>query len=196
MFPRARKRIRMPGMILIFESDPLARTAIESALAEHKLADGCSVIALGKKPGGSAHIYIGDAGSEKNGDHFSKPLRIGTLLDRVRWHIAKATRTEGAEIFFIGPYELDCRNNALKNSKTKKIIRLTEKERHILEVLARNDGARVERKALLDEVWGYGENIETHTLETHIYRLRQKIERDPAAPEILKTDESGYRIAL
>ena len=76
----------------------------------------------------------------------------------------------------------------------REAVQLTEKERDLLLALHRRGGAIVTRRELLDEVWGYGDGIETHTLETHIYRLRQKIEDDPANPVHLMTEEPGYRL--
>ena len=75
-------------------------------------------------------------------------------------------------------------------------IRLTDKEVHILSFLAVQEGASVLRETLLEEVWGYARSVETHTLETHLYRLRQKIEDDPSRPALLMTDEKGYRLVF
>ena len=181
--------------ILIFESDAPTRKAVEVALTENNLATYCAVNEpLTKPPAGTTCLWLSDAPPSVAADNrFEKPLRIGALLDRVRRALNTSAHSS-SYIQTIGPYELDGSNNSLTHMKDGNIIRLTEKERHILEVLARSNGERVERRALLDEVWGYGENIETHTLETHIYRLRQKIESDPAAPDLLQTDESGYRL--
>ena len=73
-------------------------------------------------------------------------------------------------------------------------MRLTEKETAILKYLYRAGEKAVTRDILLNEVWGYNAGVTTHTLETHIYRLRQKIERDPAAASILVTESGGYRL--
>jgi DNA-binding response OmpR family regulator len=73
-------------------------------------------------------------------------------------------------------------------------VRLTEKETAILKYLYRSGHKVVSRGVLLDEVWGYNAGVNTHTLETHIYRLRQKIERDPSHAEILITESGGYRL--
>jgi DNA-binding response OmpR family regulator len=73
-------------------------------------------------------------------------------------------------------------------------IRLTEKETAILKFLYRAGDKPVAREVLLDEVWGYNAAVATHTLETHIYRLRQKIERDPSNATILVTEPGGYRL--
>jgi DNA-binding response OmpR family regulator len=73
-------------------------------------------------------------------------------------------------------------------------VRLTEKEAAILKYLYRAGPEVVGREVLLHEVWGYSEGITTHTLETHVYRLRQKIERDPSQAEILLTEAGGYRL--
>ena len=53
---------------------------------------------------------------------------------------------------------------------------------------------RVSRETLLQEVWGYNSGVTTHTLETHIYRLRQKVEKDAASPQILVTEAGGYKL--
>jgi DNA-binding response OmpR family regulator len=73
-------------------------------------------------------------------------------------------------------------------------VRLTEKETAILKYLYRAGEKTIGRAILLNEVWGYNSGVTTHTLETHVYRLRQKIERDPAKAEILITEPGGYRL--
>ena len=73
-------------------------------------------------------------------------------------------------------------------------IHLTEKETNILKFLYRADTNVVPRDTLLQEVWGYNAAVMTHTLETHIYRLRQKIEQDPANVQLLLTEAGGYRL--
>lgn len=91
----------------------------------------------------------------------------------------------------IGPYELDTRDNLLsKNGESP--LRLTEKETAILAHMKAACGKPVSRQELLEHVWSYVPDVETHTLETHIYRLRQKIEDDPSVPKILITQGDGY----
>ena len=75
-----------------------------------------------------------------------------------------------------------------------KKIRLTEKEAAIIRYLFRAGQKAVTRDELLEEVWGYNSGVTTHTLETHVYRLRQKIEKDPSNAEILVTENGGYKI--
>ena len=72
---------------------------------------------------------------------------------------------------------------------------LTSTEFKLLSLLVTSDGTSQSREHLLQEVWGYAAAISTHTLETHIYRLRRKIEADPADAKILVTDDGGYRLA-
>jgi DNA-binding response OmpR family regulator len=74
----------------------------------------------------------------------------------------------------------------------RKKIRLTEKETAILMKLSRAKGEPVSRKTLLEEVWGYKAGINSHTLETHIYRLRKKIEGSDSSGPFLKTLRNGY----
>ena len=82
----------------------------------------------------------------------------------------------------------------LINEESDNKIRLTEKETAILKFLYRSGDKPVSRDVLLDEVWGYNSGVTTHTLETHIYRLRQKIEEDPSNAQILVTEQGGYRL--
>ena len=82
----------------------------------------------------------------------------------------------------------------LVDKKANKKIRLTEKETAILKYLYRAEQRAVGRETLLGEVWGYNAGVTTHTLETHVYRLRQKIEKDPAKAQILITDAGGYKL--
>src|SRR5690606_22721894 len=98
-------------------------------------------------------------------------------------------------VIVFGPYSLNAFSHELAGPGGK-VIRLTEKESHILRLLVASGGQAVSRKRLLDDVWQYADGIQTHTLETHIYRLRQKIEDDPAQPKILLTDEAGYRLGF
>jgi DNA-binding response OmpR family regulator len=132
-----------------------------------------------------------DAGAN---DYVSKPFKFGVLLARVRAHLRSHEQSEDA-VFKIGPYEFRPSVKMLVTQEDKK-IRLTEKETSILKFLYRAGGKPVTRDVLLDEVWGYNSGVTTHTLETHVYRLRQKIEPDPSAATILLTESGGYRLAV
>jgi DNA-binding response OmpR family regulator len=126
-------------------------------------------------------------------DYVTKPFRLGVLLARLRAHLRQHEQSEDA-VFTIGPYTFRPSAKLLLNEATKKKIRLTEKETAILRYLYRAGDRVVGRDTLLGEVWGYNAGVTTHTLETHVYRLRQKIERNPAQAEILVTEPGGYRL--
>ena len=132
-----------------------------------------------------------DAGAN---DYVSKPFKFGVLLARVRAHLRSHEQSEDA-VFKVGPYEFRPAVKMLVTQEDKK-IRLTEKETSILKFLYRAGGKPVTRDVLLDEVWGYNSGVTTHTLETHVYRLRQKIEPDPSSASILLTESGGYRLSL
>lgn len=121
---------------------------------------------------------------------FPYPVRLGKVLDYIVFFVKNGGNQSHNTIYY-GEYLLDLDRSILKKSEVD--IRLTEKEAALLECLFLRAGAIVLRQELLEYIWGYGENIETHTLETHIYRLRQKIEDDPSNPKILLTQENGYR---
>jgi DNA-binding response OmpR family regulator len=125
-------------------------------------------------------------------DYVAKPFHFGVLLARIRAQLRQHEASEDA-IFTIGPYTFRPRSKMLLNPKGNK-VQLTDKEISILRYLFRAGQEPVSRETLLREVWGYNSGVTTHTLETHIYRLRQKIEKDAAVPIILVTDSRGYRL--
>ena len=130
-----------------------------------------------------------DAGAN---DYVTKPFRFAVLLARIRAHLRSHEQSEDA-VFTIGPYEFRPASKMLTDAKGKK-VRLTEKETNILKYLYRAGAKPVSREELLTEVWGYNAGVTTHTLETHIYRLRQKIEPEPGQARLLLTDAGGYRL--
>lgn len=131
-----------------------------------------------------------DAGAN---DYVTKPFRLGVLLARVRAQLRQHEQSEDA-VFSLGPYTFRPAAKMLIDDESNKKIRLTEKETSILKYLYRAGEKPIGRDQLLGEVWGYNAGVTTHTLETHVYRLRQKIERDPSHAEILVTEPGGYRL--
>jgi DNA-binding response OmpR family regulator len=125
-------------------------------------------------------------------DYVTKPYKFAVLLARIRVQLRDYEHSEGA-VFRLGDYEFRPSAKMLLDPAGKK-IRLTEKETNILKYLYRAGEKPVSREELLAEVWGYNAGVTTHTLETHVYRLRQKIERDPTQAEILVTEPGGYRL--
>ncbi len=126
-------------------------------------------------------------------DYIAKPFRLAELLARLRAQLRIFENSEDA-VFTIGPYTFRPSAKLLQEPAKNKRIRLTEKEAAILKYLYRAGATAVPRQVLLNEVWGYNANVTTHTLETHIYRLRQKIEPDPASARLLITEGGGYRL--
>ena len=130
-----------------------------------------------------------DAGAN---DYVTKPFRLSVLLARLRAQLRQHEQSEDA-VFTIGPYTFQPANKLLVDAEEQK-VRLTEKETAILKYLYRAGDKVVSRDKLLGEVWGYNAGVTTHTLETHVYRLRQKIEADPSNATILVTEPGGYRL--
>ncbi len=125
-------------------------------------------------------------------DYVTKPFKFAVLLARIRAQLRQYEASEDA-IFQIGPYTFRPGSKLLTSEKGSK-LKLTEKETAILRYLYRAGQKVVGRDTLLQEVWGYNSNVTTHTLETHIYRLRQKIENDPSSARILVTEPGGYKL--
>ncbi|NKC32633.1 response regulator transcription factor [Falsiroseomonas selenitidurans] len=126
-------------------------------------------------------------------DYIAKPFRVSELMARLRAQLRVFDNSEDA-VFSVGPYTFRPSAKLLLDAVRNRKIRLTEKEAAILKYLYRAGGRPVGRQILLNEVWGYNSAVTTHTLETHIYRLRQKIEPDPTNARLLVTEGGGYRL--
>ena len=128
-------------------------------------------------------------------DYITKPFRLGVLIARIKAQLRQHEQSDDA-IFAIGPYRFRPASKLLIDPEKNRRVRLTEKETAILKYLFRAGDRPISRDVLLNEVWGYNSGVTTHTLETHVYRLRQKIERNPAKAEILVTEQGGYRLVI
>ena len=126
-------------------------------------------------------------------DYVAKPFRIGILLARIRAQLRQHEQSENAA-FTVGPYTFRPAAKLLFDNDRKQKVRLTGKETAILKYLYWAGEKAVTKDVLLNEVWGYSAGVTTHSLETHIYRLRQKIERDPSNAQTLVTESGGYRL--
>lgn len=149
----------------------------------------CPVLMLTGHNGDTDTILGLDAGAN---DYVTKPFKFPVLLARMRAQLRQHEQSEDA-IFTLGPYTFKPAMKTLITEDERK-IRLTEKETNILKFLYRSTNGVVPRDTLLHEVWGYNAGVTTHTLETHIYRLRQKIEPDPSNVRLLVTESGGYRL--
>ena len=191
---------------------PTGRSGIEAAVAQRPDLilldvdlpdmDGREACRLIRKGGASSPIIMLTAAASDSdailgldagaNDYVTKPFRFGVLLARIRAQLRSHEASEDA-VFRIGPYTFRPSAKQLLDEKGAK-IRLTEKETSILKYLYRAGEKPVTREELLAEVWGYNAGVTTHTLETHVYRLRQKIEPDPAHAKLLITEPGGYRL--
>ncbi len=151
----------------------------------------CPVIMLTGHTTDADTILGLDAGAN---DYIPKPFKFPVLLARIRAQLRQHEQSEDA-VFQIGPYTFKPSMKTLFDKNDRK-IRLTEKETNILKYLYRASESVVPRDTLLHEVWGYNAGVTTHTLETHIYRLRQKIEPDPQNARLLITESGGYKLVV
>src|ERR1700753_1051852 len=165
--------------------------------------DGREALKLMRGGGGSAPVVMLPAawvapatilGLESGANAYvTKPFKFNVLLAHIRAQLRSHEQSEDA-VYRIGPYEFRPAGKLLLDARGKK-IRLTDKETNILKYLYRAGSKVISREELLTEVWGYNAGVDTHTLETHVYRLRQKIEPDPTHPKILITEAGGYRLS-
>jgi len=145
------------------------------------LFDATAEPALLEKFSGSKDSYI------------TKPFKLSLLIEKLRTSLRLESSNSSLDI---GPYKFMRGSNILIHKINQETVRLTEKEAAILEHLHKFSGKVVARETLLGEVWGYSADVTTHTIETHVYRLRQKIEENPSCAKILVTEPGGYRLIL
>lgn len=168
--------------IFLIESNDFAAQNLRQILSFHGLEDFVHVVSSAPEVEDSAVIEA------------LRPIRAGQLLDHVYGLLA--AKNPDDDILQIGKGHIDVSMGLYYSDSDAKPIRLTEKEVALFVLLKEANGQAISRERLLEDVWQYADGVETHTLETHIYRLRQKIEIDPANPEILMTGESGYFLSL
>jgi DNA-binding response OmpR family regulator len=181
------------------KTDHYALVLLDIALPE---LDGQEAVRVLRKSGSSAPIILLSArtsdadqilGLEAGAnDYVTKPIKFSVLLARIRSQIRQHEQSENP-VFAIGSYTFVPADRILLHEQGHK-IRLTEKENLILKHLYRAGEKVVLREVLLREVWGFNADVATHTVETHIYRLRKKIEKDSANAELLLTEAGGYRL--
>ena len=208
------EQIAMEGEFIVHEAGSAAEAMTKLADAETRYdailldiglpdADGRDVCARLRRDGQRMPIImLTGADAEQDvvrgldsgaNDYIAKPFRLSELLARVRAQLRVFDNSEDAT-FTIGHYLFRPSARLLVDPAKNRKVRLTDKECRILKYLLRANAAPVNRATLLADVWGFNSGVTTHTLETHIYRLRQKMEADPANPQLLLTDRGAYRL--
>ena len=142
-------------------------------------------------------VYIDDGlKNQKNSaiNIYKKPIYFPTFLKRIQRQVREFIEKKNKEVI-IGPYMFSYPMKTL-TCQGKWVVRLTEMEAKMLNFLYKADGVLIKRDVLLREVWGYNSEVMTHTLETHIYRLRKKIERHSKSKTLLVSESGGYRLNL
>ena len=183
---------------LFSQEMPFAAVIMDAVLPD---GDGHAVCARLRASGMSMPIILmnGSDCAAEDAISLAKPFRLSELMAHLRTHLDVRAKPEpvpeAPERIKIGPYEFRPEDKALHHGAANQRIRLTEKEAAILAFLHRMGKRAVPRQELLTEVWGYHPEVTTHTLETHIYRLRRKIEANPAKASLLITEAGGYRLA-
>lgn len=154
---------------------------------------------LGKLKNIKTHAPIFLITSDENAQYpslthtFTKPFKLKEFLDILLAGISRFDNTSDGYLYF-NEFELRPANKEIINLRNGDTTKLTEKEVSILKYLYKSTGRIVSKNELLQEVWEYSPEVTTHTIETHIYRLRQKVEQDNPEIQLIITDEGGYSL--
>lgn len=137
----------------------------------------------------NAILCLGEALPNVPCDVLPTPFRLQDFVSRVQVlakHTVQPVLPDSCVM-------LDAAKRLLSDVATGQSVELTEKEAQMLSVLMRAEGKALEKEALLRDVWAYVPEVNTHTLETHISRLRAKLQHFPAPPQIV-AEAGGYRL--
>ena len=173
---------------------------IDSSLADVSLSSLCEnirqkgvrspIILVAEERGEDVAIAALDAGAN---DYVLKPFKINVLVAKIRSNIRQFEQSEFAILRF-GRFSFKPGDKILLNNSSREEVRLTDKETAIIKLLYLSGGEVVTRATLLEEVWGYNTTLTTHTLETHIYRIRQKVGNASSGQDFIATESEGYRM--
>ena len=173
---------------------------IDSSLADVSLSNLCKnirqegvrspIILVAEELGEDVAIVALDAGAN---DYVLKPFKINVLVAKIRSNIRQFEQSEFAILRF-GRFSFKPGDKILLNNSSREEVRLTDKETAIIKLLYLSGGEVVTRATLLEEVWGYNTTLTTHTLETHIYRIRQKVGNASSGQDFIATESEGYRM--
>ncbi len=189
----------IPGMTPVVCSgskdalDHLATDRFAAVIADDDLADDRADTLRQTLARMEGTILVVRIGSGISNNAITKPFRLGTLMARVRELIEHPALALPAPVE-VGPFTFHPESRALEHRASGTSNRLTEKESLILIELLLAGDVPVGRNALLERVWGHDTRIRTHTLETHIWRLRRKLGEDRSRARILLNVPGGYRL--
>ena len=183
-------RIQSYNMI-VMDLHALNNDSLEACRSTYAENVKCPILLLTERDEISSSVFGQDA---RVSDYIIKPFKFPILLARMNIQLQKYERSYDS-VFTLGQYTFHPAMKILKTHDNNE-IQLTEKETDILKFLYHTVEDVVPRDILLHEVWGYNNSVTTHTLETHIYRLRQKIERKPSVAELLVTEDGRYRLKV
>ena len=177
--------------MIVMDLHPLNNDSLEACRVTYAQNVQCPILLLTERDEISSMVFGQDT---RASDYILKPFKFPILLARINIQLRMYEKSYDSA-FTLGPYTFHPAMKILKTHDNNE-IQLTEKETDILKFLYHTVEDVVPRDILLHEVWGYNNSVTTHTLETHIYRLRQKIERNPGAAELLVTETGGYRLKV
>jgi two-component system, OmpR family, alkaline phosphatase synthesis response regulator PhoP len=154
-----------------------------------KQAPVVPVIVLSAKTDVADKVLLLELGAD---DYVTKPFSPRELLARVRAAMRRVSHLDGGEVFVFGTISVDF--SKMELSRQGHAVPLTAQEFRVLKFFTRNQGRVISRSELLNEVWGYQDYPTTRTVDNHIWKLRLKLEDDPANPVHFQTVHgAGYK---